>query len=101
MYSPQQLDKSAKGFWQALRYWLQFEPLNCSTGARYADVEEFMLMHADETDQGTVVGFKHCNTRNYVFLLHDKLSPRGCIHWRLHAPCNSEPFMRGDFTLAY
>ena len=75
-------------------------------GTRTASADEFMLMHetaydvarffrAKADDQwGWVVGFKHRDSRNYVFLID--LSGDGERPF-LHIPAQADPFMRGTF----
>ena len=72
-----------------LKYKLATQKLPCSDGTtRYADADEFMLMHISEEG---MIGFKHHDTRNYVFLSKD--------HQRLIVPQTSEAFMRGHFEI--
>lgn len=61
---------------------------------RRATADEFMLMHRTEgAGYGEcVVGFKHRDTRNYLFILHTGLGD--C---ELYVPQKDEPFMRGRF----
>jgi hypothetical protein len=53
-------------------------------GKRPAVVSDFMLMHVDGNGGA---GFKHCQTRNYVFISYGKLI----------VPKTDEAFMRGQF----
>ena len=50
---------------------------------REASADEFMLMHTEGN-----LGFKHINTRNYVFILPNN---------RLYVPVTNNAFMRGFF----
>lgn len=64
--------------------------------AQGAQADEFMLMHRtdDPHGHGTVVGFKHSDTRNYLFVLH----PTGTDKTpSLHVPKTEKMFMRGEF----
>lgn len=67
---------------------LKMKSLPTSKGTlRQAKASEFMLMHTDA--QGRT-GFKHSDTRNYLFLMPDGT---------LYVPQTKEPFMRGEFDL--
>lgn len=50
---------------------------------------DFMLMH--ETTEGTI-GFKHYDSRNYVFLI-----PNGNGGYKLYIPTEAKPSMKGEF----
>ena len=66
---------------------------------RNVEASEFMLMHVkygdDWNDNDVVlnVGFKHRDTRNYVFVLPGRYGRKHI----LYVPATSEPFMRGYF----
>lgn len=76
---------------ERLKAELAKQPLPTEHGKpRLAHASEFMLMHKDG-DTGTY-GFKHCDSRNYVFLL-----PHGDGTFELYVPLSKEPFMRGTF----
>jgi len=70
---------------------LKVTPLPTRAGtARTASADEFMLMHHDTESNSW--GFKHRQTRNYVFLL-----PVGHELYELYVPQLGELFMRGFF----
>jgi hypothetical protein len=75
---------------------LRREPLPTSAGGRrYADPGEFMLMRI-EGGGGSLLelrqaSFKHCFTRNYIYLKRHGSS------WRLSVPKTDVPFFRGFF----
>lgn len=54
-------------------------------GFRVVAADEFMLMQRS----GNVIGFKHCNSRNYVFL--------NVATAQLDVPVTSQAFQRGHF----
>jgi len=74
---------------------LRREPLPTSAGGRrYASVDEFMLMRIE--GRGGLhrlrqASFKHCFTRNYIYLKRHGRS------WRLSVPQSDVPFFRGFF----
>jgi len=63
---------------------LKVTPLLANRGVRFAGANEFM--HMGIQPNGTI-GFKHVDTRNYVFM-----GGR-----RLHVPLTGRPFERGEF----
>lgn len=62
----------------------------CAISTRTASADEFMLMHQDTESNSW--GFKHRQTRNYVFLL-----PVGHELYELYVPQLGDAFMRGYF----
>ena len=65
-------------------------------GRRSVPADEFMLMHVAD---GSVAGFKHKPTRNYVFLMlaDRKIDGVNFAKNDLYVPMTNEPFMRGFF----
>ena len=59
--------------------------LRGNNALRFATCDEFMLM----SQTAERVAFKHCDTRNYVFLRKD--------NHKLEVPETSDPFMLGKF----
>lgn len=57
-------------------------------GTRECDASEFMLMHVDSDGS---IGFKHIDTRNYIYLSADG---------KLTAPRTDKAFQRGTFGFA-
>lgn len=63
---------------------------------RTSEVGEFMFMSARHVPgSGLVYGFKHSDTRNYIFVL----VPAWNAPPRLHVPRTAEPFQRGGFEV--
>lgn len=63
---------------------------------RTAEVGEFMLMNARHVPgSGLVYGFKHSDSRNYIFML----VPAWNEPPRLHVARTAEPFQRGGFEV--
>ena len=60
-------------------------------GTRTASADEFMFMHEQPSEDGRTMGFKHIDSRNYVFLI----ACRGAVS--LHIPAKFDAFMRGTF----
>lgn len=76
-----------KAAFERLSVALAKQPLDTSDGKkRQAEASEFMLMHRN----GNLLGFKHGDSRNYVFLRDDG---------ELIVPKTAEPFMRGTFDV--
>ena len=68
-------------------------------GPRYATADEFMPMHEKSLPgEGRVTGFKHSDTRNYVFVMRAETHAAPVTaEYRLHVPRTGEPFKRGTF----
>lgn len=63
-------------------------PLKNEDGTtRIAELSEFMFMQIDQEGN---IGFKHCDSRNYIFLLKNNT---------LHVPETSQAFQRGTFDV--
>lgn len=71
---------------------LRHAPWNEDEHGTKPDVSDFMLMHIAKNDSGTAVGFKHHDTRNYVFVQYLRTGAP-----KLYVPRTEEPFMRGEF----
>ena len=83
----------ANAAFERLQNHLKKKPLSCQNGPdRIVDASEFMYMQADDFGSSTTVGFKHSDTRNYVYLLNYQ-------SWNelLFVPKTPDPWKRGFF----
>jgi hypothetical protein len=88
--------ENVERFFKLLTKQLALIPLPTQVGTpRHAAPWEFMLMHTTHDQYGLVVGFKHRDTRNYVFLLIPESGDDNKV--RLHVPQSQDAFMRGFF----
>jgi len=90
--------EDAHKYFPILSMRLTERKLACEHGpARFAGADEFMCMHRNESR--TEVGFKHRNTRNYIFLRlrWDKDLLQDV--WVLDVPFTTIPFNLGFFDL--
>lgn len=86
--------KTVDAWFRILAERLKTHPLPTEAGGtRTAEADEFMLMHEQPSPDGRIVGFKHRDTRNYVFLI----ACRGEV--TLYVPVTDQPFRRGFFDL--
>jgi hypothetical protein len=80
-------------YFTALEKKLADNPLpTAGGGTRQAHPSEFMLMHIDWSTGSAVVGFKHRETRNYLFLVWGQANGAELV-----VPESEQPFMRGTF----
>lgn len=80
--------QSVNQWFQRLERLLE-QKLPCEDGSeRLVPVDEFMLMHVADNQ----AGFKHGNTRNYVFVTVDETGKA-----TLEVPKKTDPFMQGYF----
>lgn len=85
LISPEAINR----YFERLQAVLVITPLPTSTPGkkRSAHASEFMFM---QEDANGAVGFKHCNSRNYVFLLKNN---------QLFVPQKKDAFLRGTFDI--
>ena len=88
----------ADRFYPILAQTLREQKLPCENGpARFASADEFMIMHRNES--GREIGFKHADTRNYLYLRLRFDRHSGTEVWVMEWPVGAEPFHRGWFDL--
>ena len=91
-------EREAGQYGKILAERLKERKLPCEHGpARYADASEFMPMHRN--DSGREVGYKHRDSRNYVYLRVRFDKDLGKDVWVLDVPFDTIPFHLGFFDL--
>jgi hypothetical protein len=88
--TPEEVQRHFRSFEVALTK----HPWDESKHGRKPKADEFMLMHVRRLSHRTEVGFKHHDTRNYIFLFYSFGDP---MRTEILVPRTPEPFMRGKF----